>query len=70
MHLKNGRSAVNGAYVWKGTTSRVTSKDGSTSPRNCGYQSSYFGKSFENYSPSVTAMFFFQNFKGGNRYLI
>jgi hypothetical protein len=23
MHFKNGRSAGNGAYVWKGTTSRV-----------------------------------------------
>jgi hypothetical protein len=46
MHLKNGRSTQNGAYSWKGTTSRVTlgSKPkvsfrplGSTRPRNYGY---------------------------------
>jgi hypothetical protein len=47
MHLKHGRSAGNGAYVWKGTTSRVMVAsrpkvsfwpDGNTSPGNYGYQ--------------------------------
>jgi hypothetical protein len=47
MHLNNGRSAGNGMYMWKGTTSRVMGSsrpevsswpDGCTSPRNYGYQ--------------------------------
>jgi hypothetical protein len=47
MHLKNGISAGKGAYVQKGTTSRVMVAsrpkvsfwpDGSTNPRNYGYQ--------------------------------
>jgi hypothetical protein len=42
--FKNGRNAGNGAYTWKGTTSRmmVASRpklmfEGSTSPENYGY---------------------------------
>jgi hypothetical protein len=46
MHLKNGRSAGNSVYMWKGTTLRlmVVSRpkvsfwpDCSTCPRNYGY---------------------------------
>jgi hypothetical protein len=45
MHLKNGRSTGNVAYVWKGTTLRVMVPsrpkvsfwpDGNSSPRNYG----------------------------------